>query len=187
MQIFGEIGVLADDGEKVQCHLCGKWFTTLPLHLIKTHKTEIDKYKEQFGLNRTQPLVSKKHSERLAEIQTARLSQYWGTFDLTELNNSKKGTTLKMRKQGAANVAATNVLESKVESQRSKMQGRTFDNSHKMKISMANRGKTVSEETKAKHSATKKELLKRLYSNPEYRTRFVTRMKEAQAAKRKSD
>ena len=30
--IHGELGVLRDDGERVQCHACGEWYSHLRVH-----------------------------------------------------------------------------------------------------------------------------------------------------------
>ena len=49
MHVFGEIGVLADDGEKVQCHLCGKWFLILNRHVTGTHKIGLDDYSDRYA------------------------------------------------------------------------------------------------------------------------------------------
>lgn len=53
------------DGDKVYCGLCGKGFSALALHILKTHNMPLDEYREYFGLNRTQPLwtpeLSAKH------------------------------------------------------------------------------------------------------------------------------
>lgn len=48
-------GLLADDGERVQCHVCGLWFKGLAVH-VKTHLDEDgtpftpDTYRVSFGL-----------------------------------------------------------------------------------------------------------------------------------------
>ena len=35
--IYGELGVLRDDGEKVQCHACGDWYLHLRVHTNAAH------------------------------------------------------------------------------------------------------------------------------------------------------
>lgn len=61
--VFGEVGLLAYDAieDKVQCHMCGKWFQFLPGHLRKHGVTGFE-YKEQFGLNRSHALCGKANS-----------------------------------------------------------------------------------------------------------------------------
>ena len=55
--VHGERGVLASDGEKVQCHLCGEWFVSLALHVRQIHDLTADEYREEFGLMRGTPLM----------------------------------------------------------------------------------------------------------------------------------
>jgi len=54
---YGELGVLADDGDKAQCHICGKWFRHLGNHTSRTHGITPEDYKEAFGLNRQTGLI----------------------------------------------------------------------------------------------------------------------------------
>lgn len=64
---FGYQGVLLFDGEsdKVQCHMCGKWFEQLGGHLIREHNMYASDYKEMVGLFQTTALVSEKVREKL--------------------------------------------------------------------------------------------------------------------------
>lgn len=50
--IHGELGVLRDDGEKVQCHVCGEWFGHLGGHAAHAHGLGADEYRRRFGLMR---------------------------------------------------------------------------------------------------------------------------------------
>jgi len=80
MKVFGEIGVLADDGERVQCHVCGKWYRCLGSHIVKTHGMSCDDYKVQFGLCKRVGLASEslravireQHGERMTDIARER-------------------------------------------------------------------------------------------------------------------
>ena len=56
--------LVSDDGERVQCHICGRWFIYLTPHLRWKHNLTCDEYREDFGLNRTQPLCSESLSEK---------------------------------------------------------------------------------------------------------------------------
>lgn len=51
-------GHLADDGERVQCHVCGKWYRALVAHLARAHDMSTEQYRETYGLPRTQSLTS---------------------------------------------------------------------------------------------------------------------------------
>lgn len=48
--IFGKIGVLNDDGGKLECHICGEWRRHLGCHLSK-HDVTADEYRAIFGLS----------------------------------------------------------------------------------------------------------------------------------------
>lgn len=79
--VFGEVGVLAYDAmeDKVQCHICGKWFQFLAGHL-RTHGITVFEYKEQFGLNRNHALCGKENSLYRSKLCTKLRSE--GKFNL---------------------------------------------------------------------------------------------------------
>ena len=62
---YGYIGTLAqtEDGEKVQCHICGELFYNLGSHIHSTHGMKAKEYREKFQLNKRTPLCSDKASE----------------------------------------------------------------------------------------------------------------------------
>lgn len=66
---FGYLGALLMtlDGEKLQCHICGKLFSSLSLHINQKHDMDTKRYREKFDLARTTALVSE--SEREARKQ----------------------------------------------------------------------------------------------------------------------
>lgn len=76
MKVFGEIGILADDGERVQCHLCGKWYIHLGCHVVKTHHMEAQEYKARFGLANIVGLASSALKSHLGEVNGERLTAY---------------------------------------------------------------------------------------------------------------
>lgn len=53
----GDLGILRDDGDKVECHVCSKYYSNLSLHIIQTHKLAPDDYRAYFGLLLTTGLV----------------------------------------------------------------------------------------------------------------------------------
>jgi predicted flap endonuclease-1-like 5' DNA nuclease len=55
--LHGRLGVLADDGERVQCHLCGAFFGNLGGHVSQVHGVSPEDYKRSFGLNATTGLI----------------------------------------------------------------------------------------------------------------------------------
>lgn len=68
--MYGEVGILAYDEieDKVQCHICGKWFRGLNTHVLRTHGWSGDDYREEFGLNRGQSLICEGTRQRLSEL-----------------------------------------------------------------------------------------------------------------------
>lgn len=57
-------GALRYDGERVQCHICGEWFIFLGSHIVKKHEWTADDYREEYGLNVTQPLCTPELSDK---------------------------------------------------------------------------------------------------------------------------
>lgn len=55
---FGYQGVVLLDEilDRVQCHICGRWYKALSGHL-KIHETTATNYKERFGLYKNEPLM----------------------------------------------------------------------------------------------------------------------------------
>lgn len=62
---YGYLGVVMydDHEDKVQCHICGSWFSALGLHVKSAHKVEVDNYKMDHGLSLRTALCSKKLSQ----------------------------------------------------------------------------------------------------------------------------
>lgn len=42
----------SEDGTKVRCHVCGRWYGSLNSH-VRTHSMTLDEYREAYGLART--------------------------------------------------------------------------------------------------------------------------------------
>lgn len=49
--IYGEIGLLREADGKVECHICGTTFRSLPIHVFRKHGVWPDEYKILFGIN----------------------------------------------------------------------------------------------------------------------------------------
>ena len=57
--------ILYDDvSGKLQCHVCGKWFTSVGQHSAQKHKMKADDYKMEFGLTLKTALCSVENSAR---------------------------------------------------------------------------------------------------------------------------
>lgn len=60
---MGTIG-RTEDGEYLQCHICGGLYKSLGVHAAKKHGVGENEYRERFKLARQTPLVSEKARER---------------------------------------------------------------------------------------------------------------------------
>jgi ribosome-binding protein aMBF1 (putative translation factor) len=73
--IHGRLGVLADDGERAQCHLCGDFFGNLGGHVSQVHGVTPDEYKERFELKASTGL----HGPALKELRRQQAAARVGT------------------------------------------------------------------------------------------------------------
>jgi hypothetical protein len=55
--LHGELGRLTTAGDRLQCHLCGRFYVSLAAHVVQGHGMRADEYREIFGLNATTALV----------------------------------------------------------------------------------------------------------------------------------
>lgn len=79
-------GILAvdDDGERVQCHECGRWFGGLQTH-VRVHGLDAALYKERYGLARGLSLWSPRYQERQRQAAIARGQGEIGRQALAEI------------------------------------------------------------------------------------------------------
>lgn len=74
---YGIRGALTYKGRyKVQCHICGKFFVALGIHVKKTHEMTASDYRFEFGLSHTVGLVSEYLHERYQQGNGQRLKAY---------------------------------------------------------------------------------------------------------------
>jgi hypothetical protein len=78
---FGRIGVLADDGELAQCHICGEYFGNLGGHVSQIHGVAAKEYKVRFGLKAKTgllgPALKELHRQQaLARRQTTAFARF---------------------------------------------------------------------------------------------------------------
>ena len=97
---FGQFGVLADDGDKVQCHVCGDMYDLLGSHANKTHGLTADWYRQAFGLYQATSLVGPTFSAKRSRISTDHLRQVGETH-----RERTRNLTTEQRKTAMANVA----------------------------------------------------------------------------------
>jgi ROS/MUCR transcriptional regulator protein len=66
--------VASDDGTRVQCHICGRWYAVLGIHAAKAHGMGRDQYREEFGLNRSTGLCSPAKRAEFRDLRSELLS-----------------------------------------------------------------------------------------------------------------
>jgi hypothetical protein len=76
--VYGELGVLAIDDDKAQCHACARWFQNLALHAGRAHDLTAQEYKALFGLNRMTGLIGPALRDRMRDVARRVLAPYWG-------------------------------------------------------------------------------------------------------------
>ena len=69
---YAPVGVVRTDGDRVACHLCGRWFRSLPAHL-PAHGWDAARYRAAFGLEAGQPLEAAATRARRAAAFVPRL------------------------------------------------------------------------------------------------------------------
>lgn len=77
--LYGERGILADDGERVECHCCGRWFHHLGRHVVAAHGLTTDEYREAFGLNRGTGLAGVRYRAKQRVNAARQLHHTWAT------------------------------------------------------------------------------------------------------------
>ena len=73
---FGQFGVLADDGDRVQCHVCGGMFDHLGSHTNRSHGLTADQYRQAFGLMQSTKLIGPTFRAKRSAISAEHLRQY---------------------------------------------------------------------------------------------------------------
>jgi len=92
---FGTIGVLAveDGGARVQCHMCGRWWSHLGCHTTRAHGVTPEEYKTQFGLMSGTGLVSPVLAERRRQHATEqRLWETDGSGDFQDATPEQRAS-----------------------------------------------------------------------------------------------
>lgn len=88
------------DGEKLRCGLCRRRYILLAHHIRQTHSWTPDDYREEFSLNRTQPLCTPQYSDNAAKrLRDRGLVGKYPNYDLN------KGVGVRHRDQAKLNLS----------------------------------------------------------------------------------
>ena len=72
---YALIGQMRYDGDRVQCHLCGRWFKMVGgNHTISAHDMTVAEYRELFRLNGNVSTVAPETAERKRETMLAQIA-----------------------------------------------------------------------------------------------------------------
>lgn len=71
--IYGELGVLNDDGTMQECHCCGEWFVALGVHAYHMHDLTAREYRAIFGLRATRKLAGEELRRKQSRVNGRRL------------------------------------------------------------------------------------------------------------------
>lgn len=86
---FGYQGVLLRDikEDKIQCHICGKWFKGLNRHILAAHKITTKEYKKEYSLPPNFPLIARSTSSKKSN---ASINNKNGLAAIKKYSNMKK-------------------------------------------------------------------------------------------------
>ena len=76
--IHGELGVLAVEGDRVQCHVCGEWYKSLGHHTVLAHRVSADEYRAIFGLRLSTGLIGPALQEQRRQQSVENLRGHYG-------------------------------------------------------------------------------------------------------------
>jgi len=78
--VYGELGVLVVDGDRLVCHACGELFRGLGYHAVRAHQLTADAYRAVFGLRASTSLIGPALKARRREIARDTLAQFGGRY-----------------------------------------------------------------------------------------------------------
>lgn len=132
--MFGHLGVVSYDTERrMQCHICGKFYTHVGSHL-KGHRVRPDEYRAMFELNHTQPLASDEYCQSRKPI--ALRNQQSGKFPSGE----KGKAFLMVERKKRSNQYTRRLQERLTRSEILRVNNPSFKEEVRRKISETRRG-----------------------------------------------
>lgn len=88
--------------DKLQCHICGKWYSSLQTHVSTSggHGIEVRKYKEEFGLPLSAPLISRELSaiRSRTALNAKNLAMLASRRNPIQASKAKQAPTERMKK-----------------------------------------------------------------------------------------
>ena len=96
--IYGELGVLESDGQRVACHACGRWYTNLGNHVRHTHGLLPAEYRAIFGLRATTGLAGPVYKQRSAQLAVRNFQPYWGELSSRAMPSEQRAAYARGRR-----------------------------------------------------------------------------------------
>lgn len=97
---YAPIGRMRYDGDRVQCHLCGRWFKMVGgNHTIAAHDMTVAEYRELFRLNGNVSTVAPETAERKRKTMLAQIAS--GERDQSVLGQPSPPTVPRWRSLSA--------------------------------------------------------------------------------------
>jgi hypothetical protein len=94
------MGQMRYDGDRVQCHLCGRWLKMVGgSHLIAAHGITVAEYREMFHLHGNDSTVAPETSERKRSAMVAQIAS--GERDQSVLGKAPPATVQRWRSLAA--------------------------------------------------------------------------------------
>lgn len=78
--VYGQLGVLEVEEDRVRGHACGRWYKAVSHHARWTHQLTAAEYRAIFGLNATTPLDAPALRALKRRNNASRLAQYHGLY-----------------------------------------------------------------------------------------------------------
>jgi predicted transcriptional regulator len=90
------MGQMRFDGDRVQCHLCGRWLKMVGgSHLISAHGITVVEYREMFRLHANDPTVAPETTERKRQTMLDQIAR--GERDQSVLGSAPPATVQRRR------------------------------------------------------------------------------------------
>jgi hypothetical protein len=74
--LFGQLGRLDTNGDRLTCHLCGGGYRSLGQHAVRAHGLSADAYRATFGLRQSTGLVAPSLRELKRELAARTLGRF---------------------------------------------------------------------------------------------------------------
>jgi hypothetical protein len=183
--IHGALGVLADDGERAQCHICGDYYGNLGGHVSQVHGVAPEDYKAFFGLNATTGLLGPALKQIRQEQADARKSSPAYARFMAAGAAARAALPPEQRSNRGRRLRLQQRLDPKVQAARRASLERANEVLRQRKASGLHTPAGWGDRDPREVSARGHEKLAELRQNPEWRADFARKVSEARGGRLK--